>query len=209
MEKQKKHLDFDLEFLEKRTSSKSEAQIEKENEGDNIHSPSRPVDTSRKYNWKIIFLVSSVVIFFIWMIVSKEKSTNTNTGGYTPPSVNRTWSNDDTVVVGQYRCSQYHYNQAAALRPDESVATFTATKNALEHRAEELDRLRREIETSYVNNLSPQYLIDDYNAKVDRYNSKLSSYKHDATNFDSRNVRFNVQVNTYNNYLIQNCTPAQ
>lgn len=203
MKQDKQHLDIDLEFLDK-TSSKKEEPIRDE---------TRKNTAAQKFKLsksqiKKYLIIGGIVIFFGWVIFSEDSSTtNTNTGSYATPNVTQTSSNSDTVVVGEYTCSRYHYNQAVALDPDETESQMTAAQNALEYRANALERLQNEIESSYVNDYSSQWEIDQYNEMVDEYNSKLPAYKRDAASLDSRVDRYNAQIATHNNYLKNNCTP--
>jgi peptidoglycan hydrolase CwlO-like protein len=197
MAQDKEHLDINLDFLDKDTVPKKNASVRKSN-------ASSKEGGAQKYNWKKILIIGGVILFFGWVIFSEDSSTNnTNTGNYTPPAN----INDDSVVVGEYTCSRHHYNQAVALNPDESESQITSAQNSLEYRANELERLQNEIEGSYVGEYSSQWEIDQYNETVDEYNSKLPSYKRDAANLDSRIDRYNAQIATHNNYLMNNCTP--
>lgn len=204
MEQDKQHLDIDLEFLDKNSSNKKEGPIRNETRK-NISVPKLKLSKSQIKKYLII---GGVVIFFGWAIFSdNNSSTNTNTmGSYTPPSVNQASSNSDTVVIGEYRCSRYNYDKAVALAPSESEQQIDTARNALEYRSNEIDRLKNEIDSSYVNEYSSQYEINQYNETVNDYNSKLTSYKRDATNFSSRVDRYNAQVEAHNNYLRNNCT---
>lgn len=201
----KQHIDIDLDFLDR----KSSPQREEKSGGYQEKTPhKRPGKKLSEYNWKKILLIGGVILFFGWIIFSEDNSTsNTNTGSYTPSSATQMSPNNDSVVIGEYTCSRYHYNQAVALDPDESEAQITAAENALEYRANELERLQSEIESSYVNEYSSQYKINQYNAMVDEYNSKLFSYKRDAISLDSRIDKYNAQIAKHNNYLKNNCTP--
>jgi peptidoglycan hydrolase CwlO-like protein len=197
MAKDNKHLDINLDFLDEEDTSKKKV---------SGHKPKIANQESRvkKYNWKTILIIVGVVLFFGWAIFSEDNSTNnTNTQSYTTTEK----SNNDSVVIGEYICSRYHYDKAVALNPDESESQITSAQNSLEYRANEIDRLQNEIENSYVNEYSSQYAIDQYNEMVNEYNSKLASYNRDAANLDSRIDRYNEQIAKHNNYLTSNCTP--
>ncbi len=62
MKDDKKHLDIDLEFLDKKGSSPK---------------PKTPADVASKYNWKNILIIGGVILFFGWLIFSTNNS-NTN-----------------------------------------------------------------------------------------------------------------------------------
>jgi peptidoglycan hydrolase CwlO-like protein len=202
MSEKDKKLDFDLGFLDEE-SPKSKQPIRKD------HAKAPETASSTKWNWKTISIVAGVIIVIIWIAASEDNS-STPTSTYTPPSTNQVRNvsaGDDSVEYGEYRCSRYHYDKAVALSPSETEQTLKSAQLSMDIRANELERLQREIENSYVNEYSWQWEIDDYNDNVNTYNSKLTSYKRDATALDSRIDRFNAQVAAHNNYLTQNCTP--
>lgn len=202
MSEKDKKLDFDLGFLDEE-SPKPKQPIRKD------HAKAPEAASSTKWNWKTISIVAGVIIVIIWIAASEDNG-STPTSTYTPPSTNQVRNvsaGDDSVEYGEYRCSRYHYDKAVALSPSETEQTLKSAQLSMDIRANELERLQREIENSYVNEYSSQWEIDDYNDKVNTYNYKLTSYKRDATALDSRIDRFNTQVATHNNYLTQNCTP--
>jgi hypothetical protein len=203
MEQDKQHLDIDLEFLDK-DSSKKDGAIRNETR----KNTSVPKLKLSKSQIKKYLIIGGVVIFFGWVIFSDNNSSTstTNTGSYTPSSVNQASSDSDTFVIGEYRCSRYNYDKAVTLAPSESEQQIDTARNALEYKSNELDRLKNEIDSSYVNEYSSQYEINQYNATVNEYNSKLASYKRDETSFSSRVDRYNAQVEAHNNYLRNNCT---
>lgn len=195
MTKDNKHIDINLDFLDKNNSSKKGAPIYKPkitNKGSKV----------KKYNWKTILIIAGVVLFFCWAIFSEGNSNNNiNTQSYTSSET----LNSDSVVIGEYTCLRYHYNKAVALNPDETESQLISAQNSLEYQANELERLQNEIENSYVNEYSSQWAIDQYNEMIDEYNSKLTLYQSDADSLDSRIDRYNNQVEAHNNYLINNC----
>ncbi|MDD3101926.1 MAG: hypothetical protein PHE59_02170 [Patescibacteria group bacterium] len=214
MENDKKHLDIDLEFLDKNeptrvTPPKLESPKGSEPnwryyDKDKANANS---GSGKKYKWKNILIIGGVVIFFGWVIFSNSNSKNdTNTGSYTPPSVNQVSSNSNTVVIGEYRCLSYNYDRAVALTPSESEQQIDTARNDLEYKSNELDRLKNKIDSSYVDEYSSQYEINQYNETVNDYNIKLTSYKRDEANFNSRVERYNTQIEAHNNYLRNNCT---
>lgn len=211
MEESKDHLNIDLEFLDKKEPVRVAPKPEppKENEPNwRYYDPNNVNPNSGKqYNWKSILIIGGVILYFGWAIFSDNNSTsNTNSGNYTPLSVNQASSNSDTVVIGEYRCSRYNYDKAVALAPSESEQQIDTAGNALEYRSNEIDRLKNEIASSYVTEYSSQYEINQYNVAVNEYNSKLTLYKRDAASFSSRVDKYNAQVDVHNNYLRNNCT---
>ena len=202
MSDKNKKLDFDLGFLDEE-SPKLKQPIRKEHT-----KPQSEAASSIKWNWKTISIIAGVIMVIIWIASSEDSTTPTST--YTPPSTNQVRNisaDDDSVEYGEYRCSQYHYNKAVALSPSETEQQLKSAQLSMDIRSNELERLQREIENSYVSEYSSQWEIDDYNDNVNTYNSKLNSYKRDATALDSRVDRFNAQVEAHNRYLTQNCTP--
>ena len=205
MKNDKDHLDIDLEFLDKKEPTK--ATPKQADAGQATPTPT-PVSTGYKYNWKNILIIGGIVLFIGWaMFGSDDGSSSNSTNTYTPPvqTSNYNTGNDD-VMVGEYSCSRSHYNQAVALDPDETEQQIESASSAFEYRTNAMKRLKDEIDSSYVNDYSEQWEIDDYNAKVDDYNSKLPAYKRDLANLDSRIDQYNAQIQTHNNYLVANCT---
>lgn len=218
MKETRNHLNIDLEFLDKKETTKNIPKTEspKGNEPNWRYyepkktNPSPNPNPVKEYNWKNILIIGGVIIFFGWAIFSNnDSSSSTSNNTYTPPAQTLNIdSKDDTVIRGQYRCSSYNASRADALEPSESESTISNEQNTIEQRSTYLENLKKEIDNSYVNEYSEQYEIDSYNQKVDDYNSKLASYKRDAASLDSRIDKFNNQVNARNNYLMNNCTKA-
>lgn len=188
------HLDFNTDFLDKDTPKTGAT------------GKAKPLSEKIKYNWKKILIIGGVVLFFGWAIFSDSGSsspTSTSNSSYAPPV-----ANGNTVKNGQYSCSKYNSDQADLLDPAESEQQMTLAQNLLQQRSDELDRLKNKIDSSYVNNSSSQYEIDNYNGEVDMYNSKLASYKRDASSMSSRIDQYNTQVEKRNNYLSTHCTKS-
>lgn len=206
MKEQKDHLDIDMEFLDKKDSVRVTPKPES-NTRQTSSTPKYP-STARKYNWKNILIIGSVILFFGWVIFSDDgSSSSSTTNTYTPPASGQTSNgNGDSIRLGEYSCSQYHYNQAVALDPDETERQIESANSAFEYHTNDLERLRDEIDNSYVNDYSAQWEIDDYNAKVDEYNSKLPVYERDLASLDSRIDKYNAQIQKHNDYLTANCT---
>jgi len=205
MKEPKDHLDIDLEFLDKKEPVRVVPKPES-NGGQTSSTPKSP-STDHKYNWKNILIIGGVILFFGWVIFSDDDSSSSSTNTYTPPAQTSNYnSDDDTVMVGEYSCSRYHYNQAVVLDPVETEQQIENAQSALEYRTNRLENLKSEIDNSYVNDYSSQWEIDDYNEKVDEYNSLLPAYKRDLASLDSRIDTYNAQIQTHNNYLVANCT---
>ena len=206
--KEKDHLNIDLEFLDKKETPKARPPSSVERSDTSQASTPAPVSSGYKYNWKNILIIGGIVLFIGWAIFSDGgESSSSATNTYTPPASSQSFNgDDDNVMVGEYSCSRYHYNQAVALEPDESEQQIDIASSALEYRTNALERLKAEIDSSYVNDYSPQWEIDEFNEKVDEYNSLLPVYKRDVSALDSRINRYNAQIQTHNNYLVANCT---
>ena len=207
MKEPKDHLNIDLEFLDKKESVRVAPKPES-NAGQTSSTPKVP-STGTKYNWKNILIIGGIVLFFGWVIFSDDSGSSSTTNTYTPPVSGQTTNGSgDNVRLGEYSCSRYHYNQAVALDPDETEQQIESATNAFEYRTNSLERLKDEIDSSYVNDYSSQWEIDEYNEMVDEYNSLLPAYKRDLANLDSRIDRYNAQIQKHNNYLVTNCTKA-
>ena len=216
MKKSKDHLNFDLEFLDKKEPVRAKPTQPKSDDGQTSTGPT-PISSGYQYNWKGILIVGGIVLFIGWAIFSDDSGSSSSTTNtytpptniYTPPASGQTSNSDDSVIIGDYSCSRYHYNQAVALNPDESEAQMTAAQNALMYRGNALERLQNEMATSDVSENSSQWELDQYNEMVDDYNSKLPAYNLDVASLDSRIDRYNTQIEAHNNYLRNNCSPKR
>jgi hypothetical protein len=212
MKNDKEHLKIDLDFLDKKETSHVATPKTPPPSSTASHTPppvkptTTPVTTGYKYNWKNILIIGGIILFFGWAIFSDSGSSTDSS--YTPTTQTSGYSNsdDDTVNVGEYSCSRYHYNQAVALDPDETEQQIESSSSAFEYRTNRLENLKDEIDNSYVNDYSAQWEIDEYNEMIDEYNSLLPAYKRDLAALDARIDRYNAQIQTHNNYLIANCT---
>lgn len=190
------YLKFDTDFLEEDSLQKNGF----------INNP-KPL-SEKKRNWKKILIIVGAVLLFGWIFFSEDsQNSNTNTDEPIQPNVDQTSSGNDQIAIGEYRCSKYNYDRAVALNPEDSDEQITAAQNSLEYRGDELDRLKNEIDSSYVNEYSSQYQINQYNETIDEYNTKLTSYKRDASSLEARIDKYNTQIEAHNSYLKDNCTP--
>ena len=214
MKNDKEHLKIDLDFLDKKETPHVATPKTPPPSSTASHTPppvkptTTPASTGYKYNWKNILIIGGIVLFFAWAIFSDSGSSTSTDSSYTPTTQTSGYSNndDDTVNVGEYSCSRYHYNQAVALDPDETEQQIESASSAFEYRTNRLENLKDEIDNSYVNDYSAQWEIDEYNEMVDEYNSLLPAYKRDLVALDARIDRYNAQIQTHNIYLIANCT---
>ena len=98
MKDDKKHLDIDLEFLDKKDSAKPKPSTDgtgssKEPASSGLDPVSNQdvetVSTGYKYNWKNILIIGGIILFFGWAIFSGDSSnTNTNSTYTETPIVN-------------------------------------------------------------------------------------------------------------------------
>lgn len=200
MKNKDKKLEIDLDFLDK--NPEKPKQSIRQNATKVAKSPG-----STKSNWKPLLILAGIIIVIFWIGSSDDNSNTSST--YASPNtnqVNNVAVDDESVDYGEYRCTQYHYDQAVALSPTESEQTLANAQRSMETRVIEIERLQREIENSYVNEYSSQWEIDDYNDTVDTYNLKLASYERDVNTLDTRIDKFNTQVEAHNKYLEKNCS---
>jgi len=200
MKNKDKKLKVDLDFLDEK-SSKPKQRVHNES--------TRPSDasSSRKWNWKTISIVVGIIVVVFWLGASEDNSPSSTSTPTNNSQVKSISADDDSVEYGEYRCSQHHYDKAVSLSPSKSETALNTAQLSMDNRANELERLERNIEYSYVNEYSEQWEIDNYNDEIYTYNSKLASYKRDAAAHDTRIDRFNSQIEVHNKYLAQNCTP--
>lgn len=117
--------------------------------------------------WKYIGIIL-FVIFIISIISSSDDTTyDTNTGSNTNPNT--------TQITPASSCNTATAN---SLKPDVSDKM-------------ELENLQTSLESSSVNNYSPQYQIDEYNSELAKYKKLQKSY--------------NSRVDKYNSYIDKKC----
>jgi len=179
--KKRKHLNIDLDFLEDHPS-KSSPPTKKSSEH------------KQKTNWKNVFIVVGIIIFIIWVSSSSDSSTSSSN------------STNNYVSVGDYTCTQYHSNQVNLLLPKITLKEIKDEENLLENRSNQLDSLKRDLESFNINEYSSQYNINRYNTLVDDYNLKSASFKRVAASYESKIDDYNKKIGAYNNYLSKNCT---
>lgn len=227
----KKHINIDLDFFEDKDSSadtklaSNSTKVKTESNShlnesldflDNAQSSSnssnQPEKVPKKYNWIKIFWTVVAILFFIGLLSSDSGSSSSSSSSYTP--TNSTYSNtsnsgDHSLVFdGQtFRCSDYHYDKAMALRPDATLsAQIDSEGSALDLRISSLDAEATKIDGMYVDEYS-QWSIDNYNAAVDAYNVKKNRLQADIDSWNLKNTSFNRKIDAYNNYLDTNCRP--
>lgn len=192
------HLDFNTDFLNNPASSKNQGPS-----NDN-----QPKNGGSKKGWII-----AAIIFGILIVIGAMEDSGSTGSTYTP-STNSTYGNtsnsaDHSLVFdGQtFRCSDYHYDKAMALRPDATLsAQIDSESAALDLRISSLDAEAARIDGMYVDEYS-QWSIDNYNAAVDAYNVKKNRLQADIDSWNLKNTSFNRKIDAYNNYLDTNCRP--
>lgn len=197
------HLNFDTDFLNNaKATSKPKVNSPKQSGGSGGGK-----DTAKKWAWGIAIVIGIVVISALFDDSSSTSST------YTPPTTPATTQasggNDNTFTYnGQtFRCSDYHYDRAIALRPSATEsASIDAEATAFETRLNALKAERTRLDNMYVDEYD-QDSLDEYNAAVDSFNYKNNKYKADVASATARAEAFDRQIDTYNNYLDANCRP--
>lgn len=194
------HLNFDTDFLNNaKAPSKPKVNSPKQSGGSGGGK-----DTVKKWAWGIAIVVGIIVISALF-----DDSSSTST--YTPPPTQATTQNtDDNTFTynGQtFRCSDYHYDRAIALRPDATLsAQIDSEGKALDARLATQETERRRIDNMYVDEYD-QDSLDTYNYAVDNFNLKNSRLKSDIASWNIKNESFNTRIDTYNSYLDANCRP--
>ncbi len=155
-DKNKKHLNFDLDFLESVDTKAPDPVVKKEADGPvSVEVTTRKSENSQSkpINWKTILIVIGVIVFFIWIANSSDSSSNTTTST----------SGCDT-------------SKLASLKPSDSdSSTIDSLKNSIDstlvnHYSQySVDQYNAKVDE--YNNLK-----NAYNSKVDAYNNYLNTY---------------------------------
>lgn len=169
------------------------------------------VDTAYKYNWKNIAIIAAIILGIGTIILVNNNSPPQPTT-WSPPVItpnvrSPASSGNDTVAVGQYRCSRYNSNRADQLRPMNSPE-LDAEQRALQRRSDALASLQLKIESDPVSQYSPQSAIDQNNEMIDQYNLLLRSYRSNSSRLQMKINQFNARVEAYNAYLLAHCTKS-
>ena len=198
MKEPKDHLDIDLEFLDK----KEPLRVAPKPDSQTGQTSNAPVSTGHKYNWKKIFIIGGVVLFFGWAIFSDSGSSTSNTPTYSNSG------GEQLLTGGKYRCSQYDHDRAGELEPSLSQGNAIAAKtDQLSSEGDRLEAEKTSIENEYVDE-TDQWSIDQHNARIDAYNVKSDSYQSRVHSHQMDIDTYNARVETYNNYLTAHCTLA-
>ena len=194
MKNDKNHLDIDLEFLDKKETTKpnwtTSEPISNSYTTSTGNTPNQ-TPSSYKYNWKNILIVGGIVLFFIWAIFSGSDSTS---------------SNGEILTGENYRCSQYYHDKAGELEPNQALGnSIDAKTTQLEAEGDRLNSEELALKNEYVDEYD-QWSIDQYNQKVNDYNLRLKSYQSRVQIHKNEIESYNSTVQIYNSYLIANCT---
>ncbi len=183
----KEHLQFDTDFLENVTP--------KEKPKAEVKSPKAKTDR------KAIYWTVGIVVFLIIVGALSDKSGSTS-------SSNSSSSNSSSNYLqgnGQYSCSSYASSKADSLRPTLTKEAFDAEEKKLEARIAAIKESSTKIDNAQVDE-NNQYEIDNFNQMVNDHNAELEAIKRDSASYQQRLDQFNSAVDTYNNYLENNCT---
>lgn len=201
------HLKFDTDFLDSNNSSspKKAPHYHKES------FPSRntkktPIDSNRN-KYIMIGVVTGIVLLVIIIAANSPETTYVSPTTTSSPTKANTIPTTTTPIIPPthkftdnngitYYCDDSEYSTATSLEPSAIEKSEMASKE------EEITSLKSDIDSSYVNEYSSEYAIDQYNDQVDEYNRKREIY-------NRRVDSYNQKVNTYNNYLKSNCTLSQ
>lgn len=204
MKDSKDHLNIDLDFLDNkepiRVTPKPEPEPQKSGSApiSNEKKPEKKpieVTTNTTYNWKKILIIGGIIVFFLWAILSgssddSSSSSTTSNSTYSDTSNGNTFTSESGQI---FRCSDYNYDRAMALKP-------TATESdALDTRVSASNSAKEDIENMYVDDYD-QDSIDNYNEAVEEFNFRNNRLKADLAVWDTK-------ITTYNNYLDAHCTP--
>lgn len=151
--------------------------------------------------------------------ISKNYNNQNNTG-------QRISADDDTedyILVGQYRCRQYHASRLDDLKPDANMksridseeAYLNTETDAIEALGARIEYLSSNLESRYIDN-TDQYEVDSYNSDVNTYNQLLETHRSRVSRFNYRKSAYsslistyNAEIDKYNNYLEKNCTKCK
>ena len=146
-----------------------------------------------------------------------------NSQNSTPKMLTPEDVSEEYVVVGQYRCRQYHASELDNLKPDVNMkrhidseeAYLNSESDAIEALAARIEYLASHLEARNVDN-TDQYEVDSYNADVNTYNQLLEAHRSRVSRINSRKAAYsslistyNTEVDKYNNYLEANCTKSR
>jgi len=212
MKDDKKHLDIDLDFLDKKETPHVAPAKTSPTSSMGSHTPppvkptTTPVSTGYKYNWKNILIIGGIVLFFGWAIFSDSgDSSSSSSNTYTPSELG---SNNLLSEGGQtFRCSDSNYDRAMQLRPSASLGAQLANESdTLDAQIAANKSEGNTLDGMYVDEYD-QSSIDNYNYRVNRYNTERQKLINAVNSWQARSNTFDRSIDTYNNFLDTNCSP--
>lgn len=211
MQSDKKHLDFDLGFLDGAKSREAENAPSGTSRG--VGTSTSHVKSGYKINWRNIAIIGALIAgLAVWANLDSTPpaSRQSPTAPVASQSTyqHRATNTGGAMRDGHFRCSQYYNDKAGRLAP-KNKAELTYEQRELYQRRNSLARLKAQIQGSAVNQYSDQSAINRYNALVDRYNAQLTSFRTEAATYHANVDRFNAQVQAYNNYLQAHCRSGE
>ena len=146
-----KHLNFDLDFIDKKSEK---LHIEKSHDG---NKGEQKRDRGGN-NWKTTLIVLGVIIGFIFLVFGSDSSSSNS-------------PTDDSVAVGDYICSRSDASEADSIRPDSTIFDeLESEQNDLDSEHAYLD----EYDEFAVDDYNSK--VDTYNTKKDEYNESVDRY---------------------------------
>lgn len=182
------------------------------------NSTSNNSDNTNLIKKLLSFIWRNILWFFFWFIIlvwafswnndsssSMDSTSNTNYDSNTNNSSSSS-NSDDNIETWEYTCSRYNHDEAWKLQPT------TYEKNTVQSLKDEVERIENEGKSvKFAIDIYPldkysQTSIDGYNLKINQYNALVKESDTKYAEYESERTKFNEKVNTYNNYLIANCT---
>lgn len=195
------HLDFDTDFLNNPTSKK--VPPANTSGGDNSGKGG-----GNKLWITVAVIIGIVVVASVWDDSNSSSTYAPTTPAVPTPEATPTTDDHSFEYNGQtFSCSNYHYDQAVAMRPDPTVtAQIKSESSVLDSRISAMDAENARIKNMYVDEYD-QHSVDAYNEAVNAYNFKKNRLQNDMNSWNSKNTAFNAKVDAYNSYLDVNCRP--
>lgn len=217
MTKEKKYLNINLDFLEKKSPSDSGPIKKNDNAEPAISQNNKSENKLFTYiasNWKGILVIVGIALFIVWASLSSDSqnvspSSADQATSVSGSTVGGVGTQEDFVTVGQYRCSSYNAGKADELKPGIlEKSQLDTEKQRLDIVASELEQSNNTIDNTYVDQYS-QLSVNNYNRLITAHNVKLNAYKADLAAMNNKIDSYNAKTDSYNNYLETNCTKAR
>ena len=185
------HLKFDTDFLDSNNSSSAKSTPHYQKESFPSRNPKKtPIDSNRN-KYIMIGVVTGIVLLVIIIAANSPETTYVSPSTTsTPPSINTIPASTAPIVPPThkftdkngvtYYCDDSEYSTATSLEPTAIEKSEMAAKE------EEIASLKSDIDSSYVNEYSSQYAIDQYNDQVDEYNRKREIYNSRVDSYNQK-----------------------